>query len=108
MADSGDSYADLAEVRAAIDDLDADLVELLVRRQRLVRAAGTFKRTDLEVQAPDRAAAVVATAAARAEEAGGSGELIGDIYRAMVDSFIAYERRNVSSAPPSTPPAPND
>ncbi|MGW1681944.1 chorismate mutase [Saccharopolyspora sp. NPDC002376] len=108
MTDSGDSYTDLAEVRAAIDELDAELVGLLVRRQHLVRAAGTFKRNDLEVRAPNRAAAVVATAAARAEAAGGSGELIGDIYRTMVDSFIAYERRDVSRAQsPATPPESN-
>ncbi len=33
----------LSEVRARIDDIDADLVRLLADRQSLVRAAAAFK-----------------------------------------------------------------
>lgn len=84
--------ADLDAVRAAIDALDSQLIELLVRRQHLVSRAGAFKRNDEEVRAPERATAVIARARRLAEEAGGSADVIGDIFEAMVAAYIEHER----------------
>ncbi|MFD3869528.1 chorismate mutase [Streptomyces sp. NPDC058623] len=49
----------LIEIRSLIDALDGDLVDLLARRPRLVRAAA-FRADGRAVRAPDRAERVIA------------------------------------------------
>ncbi|KQX64521.1 chorismate mutase [Angustibacter sp. Root456] len=86
------SFPDLASVRAALDELDGRVVELLVERQHLVAQAAAFKHTDSEVQAPQRVAAVVRRARQLAEQHGGSGDLVEQVYTALVAAFVAHER----------------
>lgn len=81
----------LAEIRARIDALDAELVQLLARRQTLVRAAAGFKTDAQSVRAPDRAARVIAAARAKAESAGLAPEVAEAVWRAMVSAFIDLE-----------------
>ena len=59
----------LDEVREAIDGLDKGLIELLARRQKLVRQAGRLKpKNDVRaVSAPERVAQVIASRRAYAE-----------------------------------------
>ncbi|MGW6917987.1 chorismate mutase [Kitasatospora sp. NPDC054939] len=97
----------LSEVRERIDALDADLVELLARRQELVRAAAGFKGDEQAVRAPDRVERVVAAARARAGAAGLAPEVAEAVWRAMVGAFVDLElaehRRGRPTAAPVTP-----
>ncbi|KAB1144772.1 chorismate mutase [Streptomyces luteolifulvus] len=90
----------LTEIRALIDTLDGELVELLAQRQSLVRAAALLKTDEQAVRAPDRAERVVVAARLRAESAGLSPEVAEAVWRAMVGAFIDLEltehRRTVS------------
>ena len=84
-------FADLAGVRAAIDALDEELVALLARRERLVRAAARFKTDAAAVRAPGRVEQVVARARRLAGTSGGSPEVAERVYRAMVAAFVDLE-----------------
>ena len=83
--------ASLAEVRARIDAIDADLVRLLARRQDLVRVAASFKSDDRAVRAPDRVARVLASVRERALDAGLDPAVAEAVWRAMIDAFIELE-----------------
>ncbi|SFO02730.1 isochorismate pyruvate lyase [Geodermatophilus obscurus] len=84
-------FRDLAGVRAAIDGLDGELVTLLARRERLVRAAARFKADAAAVRAPDRVEQVVARARRLAGASGGSPEVAERVYRAMIAAFVDLE-----------------
>ncbi|MFI9010683.1 chorismate mutase [Actinosynnema sp. NPDC053489] len=81
----------LAEVRAGIDAIDSELVRLLARRQRLVRAAASFKADDRAVRAPDRVAEVIASVRERAVAAGVEPAVAEAVWRAMIGAFIEVE-----------------
>ena len=93
---------DLAGIRAAIDDLDVRIVDLIAQRQRWVEAAGRAKaRQGVDaVRAPTRVEAVVAKARARADIAGASAEVVEATYRAMIAAFIRLEMDVASHAAP--------
>ena len=83
----------LEEVREAIDGLDKELIELLARRQKLVRQAGRLKpKNDVQaVSAPERVVQVIALRRAYAEKAGLSPEVAEAVWRSMIDVFIKLE-----------------
>lgn len=83
----------LDEVREAIDGLDKGLIELLARRQKLVRQAGRLKpKNDVQaVSAPERVAQVIASRRAYAEKIGLSPEVAEAVWRSMIDAFIKLE-----------------
>lgn len=81
----------LQEIRTAIDVVDADLVRLLARRERLVRRAAPLKRDAQAVQAPGRVEQVIARARTQAVTAGADPDVVERIYRAMVQAFIDME-----------------
>ncbi|WP_250557260.1 DUF3024 domain-containing protein [Pseudonocardia lacus] len=81
----------LADVRARIDAVDADLVRLLADRESLVRAAAAFKADADAVRAPDRVERVVAGVRERATDAGLSPTVAEAVWRAMIAAFIALE-----------------
>ncbi|MEU8421461.1 chorismate mutase [Micromonospora sp. NPDC048835] len=81
----------LTEIRARIDELDAELVGLLARRETLVRQAAPLKSDSQAVRAPDRVAQVVARVRGLAGDAGADPDLIERIYRGMIQAFIEME-----------------
>ncbi len=83
----------LTEVRQAIDGLDAELIELLARRQALVKQAGRLKpRGDVQaVAAPDRVAQVIAARREQAAAAGLSPDVAEAVWQAMIAAFIRLE-----------------
>ncbi|WP_433685223.1 chorismate mutase [Nocardia sp. CA-119907] len=81
----------LAEVRARIDAVDAELIRFLAQRQSLVRSAAAFKTDEHAVRAPDRVAQVVALARERATAAGLAPAVAESVWRAMIDAFIELE-----------------
>jgi isochorismate pyruvate lyase len=90
--DKGACCSTLAEVRQNIDRIDRELVRLMAERGRYVHEASRFKANPAQVEAPERAEAVVRKAMSLAEENGLSPRIAETTYRAMVRSFIDYEQ----------------
>jgi isochorismate pyruvate lyase len=86
-----DNSSALADIRAAIDELDGEIVRLLARREDLVRRAAPLKSDRAAVRAPERVAQVVARVRALAGEAHADPDLIERIYRGMIQAFIDME-----------------
>lgn len=85
------SCGSLAEVRANIDRLDRTIVALLAERAGYVSQAAGFKPVrDAVVDVP-RIEDIIAKVRALAEQNGTDPDLIERIYRAMIDSYIAFE-----------------
>jgi chorismate mutase len=81
----------LADVRARIDAIDAELVHLLADRESLVRAAAAFKADADAVRAPDRVEQVVDGVRERAAAAGLSPTVAEAVWRAMIAAFVDLE-----------------
>jgi isochorismate pyruvate lyase len=83
----------LATVRAAIDALDSQIIELIAARQAQVIQAGVLKRGQPAetVQAPARVEHVIARVRTLAEDAGASPDVVEAVYRAMIGGFITLE-----------------
>ena len=86
----------LDEVRARIDQLDAQMLALMAQRAGWVRQAARFKRSVAEVPAPQRVAQVVARVRAQAQALGLSPEVAEATWRAMIGAFIEEEARLVA------------
>jgi isochorismate pyruvate lyase len=97
----------LGELRARIDSLDAQIVELLAARASFVRDATRFKRDPHQVAAPARQAEVFtrvrALAAARAEEFPPLPDIVEAAYRVLVAGFVAGEERFFAETEPISP-----
>jgi isochorismate pyruvate lyase len=91
MGGMTDTAPALAEIRTAIDTLDAEIVRLLARREALVRRAAPLKADVQAVRAPDRVAEVVAKVRGLAGEAGGDPDVVERIYRGIIQAFIEME-----------------
>ncbi len=81
----------MAEVRAGIDALDVQIVEMLAIRFRFMTAAARIKQDRGAVRDEDRKAAVIANAKAAAVRAGVPPEVVGDLWEHLVEGSIAYE-----------------
>lgn len=83
----------LAAVRAAIDELDGQIIDLIAQRQAQVVQAGILKRGQGSdaVRAPARVEDVIAKVRGRAEQAGASPDVVEATYRAMIGAFISLE-----------------
>lgn len=79
------------EVRAAVDALDAEMVDLLARRFGYMRAAARLKSDRSQVRDEARKAEVIANARAQAEALGLPGDLVADLWDRLVELSIAYE-----------------
>ena len=94
MTDTPLSPADcttMAEVRAGVDALDAELVALLATRFGYMRAAARIKPTRDAVRDEARKASVIAAAVAEAEAHDIPGDVIADMWERLVEGSIAYE-----------------
>jgi isochorismate pyruvate lyase len=85
--------ATLAEIRAAIDRIDGEIVALLAERLRYTRDAARFKADEGEVAAPQRAEAVVARVTALGAERGVPAKIVAPVYRALIAASIEDQRR---------------
>lgn len=83
----------LAEVRAHIDRLDSVLVPILAERADLVRQAAGFKPTRAAVVDHPRIEQIIAKVRDMAEANQADPLLLEQIYRAMIDAYIAFETR---------------
>ena len=83
--------ASLADVRAAIDEIDQTIVGLIARRAEYVQAAAAIKADETAVRAPERYASMLGQRREWAGAAGLDPDVIEQIYRTLVDYFIARE-----------------
>ena len=95
--------ASLADVRAAIDALDEEVIRLIGRRAHYVKAAARFKASEADVAAPDRFAAMLQARRQWAEREGLSPDVIEKVYRDLVNYFIAREKAHWQAQSPPTP-----
>ena len=87
----------LSEVRARIDRIDEEIIELMAARQKLVREAARHKTDQAAVRAPDRRAAVMRRLGELAAEHGVSTDVVHRTYTAMIDAFIDLELQEHSA-----------
>ena len=81
----------MAEVRAGIDALDLQIVDMLAIRFRFMTAAARIKADRGAVRDEGRKAQVIANAVAAAERAGAPPAVVGDLWETLVEGSIAYE-----------------
>ena len=86
-----DACTTMAEVRAGVDAVDRDLVALLGRRFRYMRAAARIKPDRGAVRDEPRKAAVIANARAAAATAGVPDAVTAALWEMLVEASIAYE-----------------
>jgi isochorismate pyruvate lyase len=87
-----EEYASLAEVRAAIDALDRELLALLGRRAGYVHAAARFKTDATSVRAPERVRAMLEQRRAWAAEEGLDPEVVAQLFTLLVEYFTRREQ----------------
>jgi isochorismate pyruvate lyase len=96
----------MAAVRARVDVLDDQLVELLARRQQLIGTAATIKRAnDIPARVPERVEEVLRRVALRAEAVNLDVALSQGLWRDIIEWSIAYEERLMIELPISDPGA---
>jgi isochorismate pyruvate lyase len=97
----------LGALRAKIDAIDAQVVDLLAARALCVKDATRFKRSSFEVTAPARQAEVFARvrrlAEAHARESPALPDVVEATYRVLVAGFIAGEERYFTETEPIDP-----
>lgn len=88
--------ADMPALRAAIDALDRDLVALLATRSALIdRAAAIKAEAGLPARIDARVEEVAQNARDNAARAGLDPDLAEELWRVMMDHFIAQEARQL-------------
>jgi isochorismate pyruvate lyase len=83
--------ADMAEVRAGVDDIDAQIVELLARRFGYMDAAARIKQDRDTVRDETRKAQVIANARKAALDLRIPQDVIAEMWETLVEGSIAYE-----------------
>ncbi|HYG30743.1 MAG TPA: chorismate mutase [Allosphingosinicella sp.] len=81
----------MAEVRAGVDALDAEIVALLGERFRYMDAAARIKPDRAAVRDEGRKADVLAKVAGHAEAADVPAAVAAELYERLIEASIAYE-----------------
>jgi isochorismate pyruvate lyase len=87
--------ANMEEVRAEIDRIDAALVDLIGERFSFVDRAWQLKQSPAEARVPWRIQQVIDRVRARAAEQGLPPELAEALWRQMIGWFIQYEEEKL-------------
>lgn len=85
----------LEQARTNIDAIDQTLIELIAARQFYVDQAARFKRTEQDVQSPERTEEVVKKVRGAAEAQGVDPILVEHLYREMIQHFIRRELKEI-------------
>jgi isochorismate pyruvate lyase len=86
-----DNCQDIEQVRTHIDHIDQQIVALLAERGAYVKQAARFKKTTVDVQAPQRVEQVIAKARALATDLNANPAVTEQVFRAMIAGFINAE-----------------
>jgi isochorismate pyruvate lyase len=81
----------MAELRQAIDVLDARLVALLAVRQAYIERAAQLKTGRDQVRDPERIEDVVAKVIAEGRKAGLSPDIAEPVWRTLIEASIRHE-----------------
>ena len=81
----------MAELREAIDAVDARLVALLAVRQAYIERAAELKTGRDQVRDPERIEEVVAKVIAEGRKAGLSAEISEPVWRTLIEASIRHE-----------------
>ena len=81
----------LQHAREQIDAIDTALVELIAARQFYVDQTTRFKKTETDLQSPERMEQVVENVKAQAQKQGIDPVYIEHLYREMIQHFIQRE-----------------
>ena len=88
---SPEDCATMAEVRAAIDDLDRQIVALIAQRFGYMDAAARIKPDRASVRDEARKAEVIAKVKAEARALGLDDQQIARLYDQLIEASISYE-----------------
>ena len=88
---SPEDCATMAEVRAAIDDLDRQIVALIAQRFGYMDAAARIKPDRASVRDEARKADVIAKVEAEARLLGLDEQQIAHLYNQLIEASISYE-----------------
>ena len=86
-----DDCASMAQLRAAIDELDQKLVAHLAVRQAYMDRAAILKPTRDQVRDPARIEDVVAKVLAEAQKVGLSAAIAEPVWRTLIEQSIRHE-----------------
>jgi len=81
----------IEDVRQAIDSIDQRIVQLIAERSQYVFKAASFKKSPTAVRDESRVAQVIESKKRLAIQYGASPDLVADLYKLMIDFFIAQE-----------------
>ena len=83
----------IEEVRNNINNIDEQIVKLIALRGEFVKQAAKFKKDSDSVKAPKRVEEVINKVKDLAKIAAVNEELVENVYRTMIDSFIKLEMK---------------
>jgi isochorismate pyruvate lyase len=83
----------IEEVRINIDSIDEQIVKLIAQRGEFVKQAAKFKKDNDDVKAPKRVEEVINKVKNIAKLNGANEDVIENVYKAMIDSFIKAEMK---------------
>jgi isochorismate pyruvate lyase len=86
-----ESCDNMVEVRAGVDAVDAQLVDLLAQRFGYMDAAARIKTERNAVRDEARKQQVLANVKDAARNAGIPADVVGDLWELLVEASIAYE-----------------
>jgi isochorismate pyruvate lyase len=81
------------EVRTNINNIDEQIVKLIALRGEFVKQAAKFKKDNDDVKAPKRVEEVISKVKNIAKLNGANEDVIENVYKAMIDSFIKAEMK---------------
>jgi isochorismate pyruvate lyase len=81
----------MGEVRASVDRIDQQVLDLLTQRFRFMEAAARIKPNRDAVRDERRKAEIIARVRRAAQDAGIPDEVIADLYDRLIEGSIAYE-----------------
>ena len=83
----------IEEVRTNINNIDEEIVKLIAQRGHFVKQAAKFKKDTADVKAPKRVEEVISKVKNLAKTVGANEEVVENVYRTMIDSFINAEMK---------------
>ena len=87
----------IEEVRTNINSIDEEIVKLIAKRGDFVKQAAKFKKDTADVKASKRVEEVISKVRNLAKIAGANEEVVENVYRTMIDSFINLEMKEFES-----------
>lgn len=85
----------LDEVRQNIDEIDRQIITLITERSFYVNQAALLKKSEIEVEAPERVRSVLKRVRKIAIEKGLEPDVAETIYKTIIHVFINQEKKNL-------------